>query len=57
MHVCALEVVGEDLSEILLAIDDVSWQMFQPGPVRISQLDDEGIIVCSARSTHEAVIL
>jgi hypothetical protein len=27
MHVRALEVAGEDLSEILLAIDDVSWQM------------------------------
>jgi hypothetical protein len=27
MHVCALEVIGEDLSEDLLAIDDVSWQM------------------------------
>jgi hypothetical protein len=27
MHVRVLEVAGEDLSEILLAIDDVSWQM------------------------------
>jgi hypothetical protein len=26
-HVRALEVVGEDLSEILLAINDASWQM------------------------------
>jgi hypothetical protein len=27
MHVRALEVAGEDLLEILPAIDDVSWQM------------------------------
>jgi hypothetical protein len=62
MHVCALEVIGEDLSEDLLAIDDVSWQMIQPSPRGISQLDreeldDEGFIIRSAHSAREAVIL
>jgi hypothetical protein len=32
----AVEVAGEDLSEILLAIDDISRQMIQPDPSRIS---------------------
>jgi hypothetical protein len=62
MHVCALKVASEELLEILPAIDDVSWQMIQPGLGGISQvdqeeLDDERVIICSARSTHEVVIL
>jgi hypothetical protein len=61
-HICALEVVGEDLLEILPAIDDVSRQMVQPGPRGISQvdgeeMDDKEVIVHSAHSTHEALIL
>jgi hypothetical protein len=48
--------------EILPAIDDVSQQMIQSGPGRISQvdqeeLDDEEAIVCSACFAREAVIL
>jgi hypothetical protein len=62
MHVCALKVASEELLEILPAIDDVSWQMIQPGLGGISQvdqeeLDDERVIICSARSTREVVIL
>jgi hypothetical protein len=48
--------------EILPAINDVSWQMIQPGPGGISQvdweeLDDEGVIVHSARLARKVVIL
>jgi hypothetical protein len=39
MHICDLDVAGEELSEILLAIDDVSWQMIQLGPSVINQVD------------------
>jgi hypothetical protein len=31
MHVRALEVAGEDLLDILPAIDDISQKMIQPG--------------------------
>jgi hypothetical protein len=34
-HVCALEVAGEDLLEILLAINHVSMQVVKPGPSRV----------------------
>jgi hypothetical protein len=62
MHVCALEVVGEDLLEVIPSIDDVSWQMIQPDPSRISyidweELDGKEIVIRSARSTREAVVL
>jgi hypothetical protein len=62
MHVCALEVVGEDLLKVIPSIDDVSWQMIQPGPSGISyidweELDGKEIVIRSARSTHEAVVL
>jgi hypothetical protein len=62
MHVCALEVVGEDLLEVIPSIDDVSWQMIQPGPSGISyidweELDGKEIVIRSARSTREAVVL
>jgi hypothetical protein len=35
-HVRALEFAGEDLTEVIQTMDDVSWQMIQPGPGRIS---------------------
>jgi hypothetical protein len=35
MHIHALEVAGEDLLEILQAIDDVSQQMIQSSPNRV----------------------
>jgi hypothetical protein len=62
MHVRALEIAGEDLLEILPAIDDVSQQIIQPGPGGILQvyreeLDDEEVIVHSVRFAREAVIL
>jgi hypothetical protein len=61
-HVGALKVVDEDLSEILSASNDISWKMTQPGPGIIDQvdwdeLDDEEILVRSALSTREAVLL
>jgi hypothetical protein len=34
-HICALEVAGEDLPKILLAINDISWQMIQPSPSNV----------------------
>jgi hypothetical protein len=54
-HVHTLEVAAEDLSEILPAIDSVSWQMIHPGPGGIGQLDgeeldDEEIMIHSTRS-------
>jgi hypothetical protein len=39
MHICDLDVAGEELSEILPAIDDISWQMIQLGPGVINQVD------------------
>jgi hypothetical protein len=35
MHIRALEVTGEDLLDILPAIDDTSWQLIQLGLRRI----------------------
>jgi hypothetical protein len=56
MQVRALVIAGEYLLEILPAIDDISWQMIQPSPSRVGQvdgeeLDDEKVIV---RPTHLA---
>jgi hypothetical protein len=61
-HVRALEIAGEDLPEIVLAIDDVSRQMIQPGPGGVSQvdgeeLDDEMVVVHPARLASKAVVL
>jgi hypothetical protein len=61
-HVGALEVATEDISKILPAINDVSWQMIQTGPGKISQvdreeLDDEEVIVHYACSACEVVVL
>jgi hypothetical protein len=58
----SLEVAGEDLSEVILAINDVSWQIIQPDPrgiclVNWEELYDKKIIVCSARSAHKVVVL
>jgi hypothetical protein len=30
-HIRALKVAGDDLLEVILTIDDVSWQIIQPG--------------------------
>jgi hypothetical protein len=50
MHVHALEIAGEDLPEVLPAIDNISRQMVEPRPGRVSQvdgeeLDDEKVII------------
>jgi hypothetical protein len=62
MHVCAQEIAGEDLSKILPPIDNVSQQMIQLGPSRVSQvdgeeLDDENVIVHPTHLTSKAVVL
>jgi hypothetical protein len=62
MHICALENVGKDLLEILLAIDRVSGQVIEPssgcvGPVDGEELNDEHVAVCPACPTREAVVL
>jgi hypothetical protein len=31
-HIHVLEVAGDDLPEVIPTIDDVSWQIIQPGP-------------------------
>jgi hypothetical protein len=36
LHIRALEVVGEDLLEILPAINRVPWQMVEPDPTCVS---------------------
>jgi hypothetical protein len=58
----ALEIADEGLSEILLAIDDVSRQMIQPCPSSVGQIDgeelnDEKVIIHSARLRSKAVVL
>jgi hypothetical protein len=35
-HIRALKVAGEDFSEVIPTIDDISWQMVQPGPGKIN---------------------
>jgi hypothetical protein len=35
MHMHALEVAGEDLPEVLPAIDNICWQMIQLVPSRV----------------------
>jgi hypothetical protein len=62
VHVGALEVASEYLMEILPTIDDVSWQMNQPSPYGINQVEreelhDEEVIVHSAHSAREAAVL
>jgi hypothetical protein len=62
MHVHALEIGGEDLPEVLPAIDNISRQMVEPGPGRVSQvdgeeLDDEKVIIGPAHLASKAVVL
>jgi hypothetical protein len=62
LHVCALEVTGEDLLEILPAINCVSLQVVQSGPSHVGQLneeelDDEEVIICPTHPTCKAVVL
>jgi hypothetical protein len=40
-HVCALEVAGKDLPEILPAINQVSGQVIEPSSIYVSQVDGE----------------
>jgi hypothetical protein len=61
-HVCALEVIGEDLLEILPAINRVSWQVVELVPSHVGQvngeeLDDEEIIIHPACPARKAVVL
>jgi hypothetical protein len=62
LHVCALEVVHEDLLEILLDINRVSHQVVQLGLSHVGQvngdeLDDEEVIIYPACPTRKAVVL
>jgi hypothetical protein len=62
MHVCAQEIAGEDLLEILPPIDNVSRQMIQLGPSRVTQvdgeeLDDENVIIHPTCLTSKVVVL
>jgi hypothetical protein len=61
LHVCALKVTGEDLLQNLLAIDQVSGQVIEPGPGRVSQvngeeLDDEEVVIRPACPARKAVV-
>jgi hypothetical protein len=61
MHVCALEVVGEDFAKVVPGIDVVPQQVVQPDPSRFDQidwkeLDNEEIVVPSPRPSREAVV-
>jgi hypothetical protein len=60
-HVCALEVSGKDLLEILTAIDQVPGQVFKPGfghvvLVNGEELDGEKVVAHSARPARKAVV-
>jgi hypothetical protein len=60
-HVCAMEVAGEDLLEILLVINCVSWQVVELSPGHVDEvngekLDDEEVVIRPARPTHEAIV-
>jgi hypothetical protein len=61
-HVCALEVVDEDLLEILPAINRLSRQVVKPGPSHVGQingeeLDNEEFIILCTHPACEAVVL
>jgi hypothetical protein len=61
-HVCALEVDGEDVLEILPTINHVSRQVVGSGPSRVGQvngeeLDDEDVIIRPTRHACEAIVL
>jgi hypothetical protein len=62
MHLHALEIAVKDLSELLKAIDNVSWQMIEPSSGRVGQvdweeLDDERVIISPAHLASKAVVL
>jgi hypothetical protein len=40
-HICALEIAGKDLLEILPAIDRFSGQVIKPSSGHVSQVDGE----------------
>jgi hypothetical protein len=61
-HIRALKVVGEDLLEILPAINQVSRQLVEPGPGHVGQvngdkLDDEEVIILPTHPAYKAVVL
>jgi hypothetical protein len=61
-HARTLEVAGEELLEILPAIDDVLRQIIQLGLGRVDQLngkepDDEKVIIYPTHLTSELVVL
>jgi hypothetical protein len=56
------KVASDYLLEILQAVDQVSGQVIESGPGRVSQvngeeLDDEKMVICPARPAREAVVL
>jgi small neutral amino acid transporter SnatA (MarC family) len=62
LHICALEIAGKNLLEILLAIDRVSGQVIEPSSGRVSQIDgeklnDKQVAICPARPSGEVVVL
>jgi hypothetical protein len=61
-HIRALKVVGEDVLEILPAINQVSRQLVEPGPGHVGQvngdkLDDEEVIILPTHPAYKAVVL
>jgi hypothetical protein len=57
-----MKVAGEDLYEILSAIDRVSGQVIVLGLGHVDQvngeeLDDEEVIICLAHPVHKVVVL
>jgi hypothetical protein len=61
-HVRALEITGEDLPEVLPAIDNISRQMVEPSPGRVDQvdgeeLDDEKVTIGPTHLARKAVVL
>jgi hypothetical protein len=57
MHVCALEVAGEDFPKVAPAIDVVLQQVVQPGPSGFYQIDqkevdNEEIVISSSLALH-----
>jgi hypothetical protein len=62
MHVCALEIAGEDHLDVPRAVDNVSRQMTESGPGRVGQvngeeIDDEKVVVGPAHLACKAVVL
>jgi hypothetical protein len=60
-HIRAIEVVGEDLLEILPAINCVSQQVVEAGPsgvgwVNGEKLDDEEVIIHPTHPAREMIV-